>query len=104
MDTGEEARLSDNPTTIKQFDVKFVPNGQGKARCKPDPAYPRGITVDAAGSSPACEVSLPYPAPECGWFSIQCMRCAVKIMATAAGRPDDPIMIRISCRMKVAAN
>ena len=46
---------------------------------------------------PSCLVSLPYPAPECGTHHIHCLICDQDIIVTAAGRPDDPISIRISC-------
>lgn len=81
--------------------VKFVRSGRGAARCPPDPNYPHGIVLDLAqGVSPSCSVDLPYPAPECGLFLVECPLCEISIAITAAGRMDDPIRIIIPCRLQ----
>ncbi len=78
--------------------VTFRRNGRGKARCKPNPEYPNGIALDAsAPDSLTCSVELPYPAPECGWWEVRCRECTASVAITAAGRPDDPVSVRISC-------
>lgn len=79
-------------------DIKFKPSGRGKAQCAPDPAYPEGKAVDIAGNSPACLIKLPYPAPECGYWMIDCNACDLKFAITAAGRPDDPISVKVACK------
>jgi hypothetical protein len=78
--------------------VEFKPSGRGKAQCPPNPAYPNGIEMDAAGAGVvACKVDLPYPAPECGVFEITCEACGCGVVITAAGRPDDPTSVKIPC-------
>jgi hypothetical protein len=79
--------------------VTFVPSGRGKARCAPDPDYPRGKHVDASdGHLMVCRVTLPYPAPECGHFLVECEQCGLSAAVTAAGRPDDPLDVRVPCK------
>jgi hypothetical protein len=82
--------------------VKFIPSGRGKARCAPDPAYPNGIELDISVEGKAsCKIDLPYPAPECGMFCIHCSECDSNTLVTAAGRPDDPISVKMMCKEKV---
>lgn len=79
--------------------VTFKPSGRGKARCPPDPRYPNGIAINAATPDRrSCYVTLPYPAPECGFWVVNCEQCGLSMAVTAAGRPDDPISIIISCK------
>jgi hypothetical protein len=84
--------------------ITFVPSGRGKARCPSDPAYPNGVAIDPVGhDAPAwCLVKLPYPAPECGVHRIDCSLCALQVLVTAAGRPDDPVSVRIPCNVRDA--
>lgn len=78
--------------------VQFIASGRGKAQCDPDPDFPHGIALDmAAGAVPFCEVKLPYPAPECGLFIVRCRDCPMSVAITAAGRPDDPVSVRLEC-------
>jgi hypothetical protein len=77
--------------------VTFVPSGRGKAQCAPDPNYPNGKILNARHEDECCEVSLPYPAPECGYFLVDCSKCGLKVMITAAGRPDDPRIAFLPC-------
>jgi hypothetical protein len=78
--------------------VKFVPSGRGKAQCPPDPDFPNGTAILAPpGVAVSCKVDLPYPAPECGWFEVECLKCGFTMVVTAAGRPDDPISVRLPC-------
>jgi len=79
--------------------VTFWPSGRGKAQCPPDPRWPNGIALDAHGDDqgPTCLVALPYPAPECGAHLIECALCGTKVAITAAGRPDDPVSVRLLC-------
>jgi hypothetical protein len=79
-------------------EIKFVPSGRGKARCEPNPAYPTGIALDqSTPGKKACLVVLPYPAPECGLWVVECRNCAVLAAITAAGRPDDPVSVKLRC-------
>jgi len=84
--------------------IDFVPSGRGKAQCPPDPNYPNGIAFDLTKSLKAasCLIELPYPAPECGLWRVECEECSMSLAVTAAGRPDDPISVKISCREKGA--
>ena len=77
--------------------VEFIPSGRGKARCAPNPAYPDGMDIKIA-MRPSCMVALPYPAPECGHYSLCCSRCGLTVAVTAAGRPDDPRSVEIPCQ------
>lgn len=78
--------------------VAWVGNGR-KAQCSPNPEYPEGVEVDiSAGAKASCRVDLPYPAPECGVWTIKCEDCGLFTAVTAAGRPDDPISLRVPCR------
>jgi hypothetical protein len=82
-----------------QIDIEFIPSGRGKARCPPNPDFPDGVDIDGTGGAlPACSTALPYPAPECGQWLLHCRRCAITILITAAGRPDDPRSVRLLCR------
>jgi hypothetical protein len=78
--------------------VTFIPNGRGKAQCPPDPMYPHGKVINSYPEGVSCMVELPYPAPECGYWYIDCGECGLKVMVTAAGRPDDPIAVFVPCR------
>lgn len=89
---------------MKNPRIVFKPSGRGKAQCPPNPQYPDGIAIDGAGAGPACKVSLPYPAPECGMWMVECDECPLTIGISAAGRADDPISVRIACRRKVDSN
>jgi hypothetical protein len=67
----------------------------------PDPRYPDGIDIDLAlGRQPTCTVKLPYPAPRCGIYSIDCKRCDQFTMVTTAGRPDDPRSVKLACKLQ----
>ena len=79
-------------------EIEFIPSGRGKAQCDPDPNYPDGIALDCSSHGDrTCTVELPYPAPECGIWIIHCKKCGMSVAATAAGRLDDPISIRMRC-------
>lgn len=78
--------------------VEFQPSGRGKAQCAPDPRYPNGIAImGASPGSKACTFDLPYPAPECGLWLVECCECRETIAISAAGRPDDPVSVTINC-------
>lgn len=84
------------PTNSKV--VTFQPSGRGKAQCAPNPLYPEGIAVDVSrGAKLTCLVPLPYPAPECGMYLVRCLICDNSVALTVAGRPDDPVSIRLPC-------
>lgn len=84
------------------MDITFIKSGRGKAQCPPDPAYPNGIALrpEAKPGTELCHINLPYPAPECGMWSVTCDRCQMNVLITAAGRPDDPISVLLPCNME----
>lgn len=78
--------------------VEFRKSGRGKAQCPPDPQYPNGMAIDGREpGKPFCAVALAYPAPECGMWLINCITCGMSMAITAAGRPDDPVSVKIAC-------
>jgi hypothetical protein len=82
---------------IEQFVTVLHPSGRGKAQCPPDPAYPDGMHLDMSMGKKSCLVNLPYPAPECGCWTVHCGECGLTVAATAAGRPDDPRTLKVAC-------
>jgi hypothetical protein len=83
---------------LSDKEINFVPSGRGKARCAPDPAYPKGIAVALPeGVVESCFVELPYPAPECGAHVVICKTCHSSAIVTAAGRADDPVSFFMPC-------
>ncbi len=78
--------------------VTFCPSGRGKAQCAANPDYPLGRELDTSRpGKPYCIIPLPYPAPECGLWMVSCQQCEMTCAITAAGRPDDPISIKLTC-------
>ena len=76
--------------------IIFVSHGR-KAQCPPDPNFPHGKVMKAQTFGPSCEVDLPYPAPECGYYVVECQECKISAAVTVAGRPDDPIQLIMPC-------
>lgn len=93
---GTRDRHGDN----EPFIVKF--NGMGHtANEPPNPDFPEGIFIDGSrGAFWTCVVQLPYPAPQVGQFHIGCKLCGRTVLATAAGRADDPRYVRLACKDK----
>jgi hypothetical protein len=79
--------------------VEFVRSGRGAAQCPPNPEYPNGIHVNAGETRRFCMMELPYPAPECGMWRIECGECGLIVMLTAVGRADDPVTVRMPCNL-----
>jgi len=78
--------------------IKWLTHNR-KAQCPPNPQYPNGKPIDLAnGGFPTCKVDLPYPAPECGVWVVECDRCDASVGITAAGRVDDPLCVTIACK------
>ena len=84
---------------MSTFAISFHPSGRGKAQCAPDPDYPNGKAIDISMGVTSCSVDLPYPAPECGHFLVECVMCGRSIAVTAAGRPDDPTKLTLPCKI-----
>jgi hypothetical protein len=69
-----------------------------KARVAPDPKFPNGIDINLAGEAgKTCQVTLPYPAPECGVWILNCEDCGYRAAITTAGRTDDPRSAKVPC-------
>jgi hypothetical protein len=83
-----------------QVIVRFIRCGtreRRKAKCPPNLRYPNGTHIDL-GTRPACLVSLPYPAPRCGWFLLDCPVCHENLLVTVSGQRDDPCSVMLPCR------
>lgn len=82
-----------------QFRVDFIDHGRA-AQHPANPDYPEGIDLDVTNGAPvqSCKLMLPYPAPRCGMFVINCLKCGLRAVATTAGRRDDPRSIRMPCK------
>lgn len=83
---------------MTDFDVKFLSHNR-KAKCAPNPKYPRGMDVDLAGDAKlVCLAELPCPAECCGIWIVECETCGLRVGITAAGRPDDPRTAKLPCK------
>lgn len=72
---------------------------------EPNPKYPNGVSIDVSrGAAKACEVALPYPAKRIGIYVVTCAECDFKGAFTTAGRPDDPISVKVACCKPKPAN
>lgn len=81
----------------ESFLIRFIDRGV-EPKNRPDPRYPTGIDLDMSqGAHLSCVVPLPYPAPRCGIWRIQCMDCHLAVGVTTAGRKDDPRSVRLPC-------
>lgn len=81
----------------EQFRVTWV-DGKREPTVEPNPDYPSGIDVVASTEgAKACRVELEYPAARIGYYRIECRVCGQRIMATTAGRPDDPRSVTFNC-------
>lgn len=79
--------------------VEWVDRGI-EPQSAPDPNFPKGVDLDVSnGASKCCLVTLPYPAPRCGYYVITCERCKQVSVVTTAGRPDDPRSFKTACRL-----
>lgn len=80
------------------FTIVWIDSGR-EPKCAPNPAFPDGIDLDAAGPGPSCKVDLPYPARRCGFFKVECKVCGYRIAITTAGRADDPRSVTVPCQL-----
>jgi hypothetical protein len=66
----------------------------------PHPNYPVGVAIDVTkpGDLRACSVKLDYPAPGVGTWVLVCDACGMTLGVTAAGRADDPTMVKVACK------
>lgn len=78
------------------FKIDWI-DREREPQCPPDPRFPNGIDVDVSAGRLSCETALPYPAPRCGMFYVECQVCGANAMITTAGRLDDPRSARLPC-------
>jgi hypothetical protein len=83
------------------FVVHFIDSGRSP-QCKADPKFPEGKDVvlaedDAAGK---CCRNVPYPAPRCGMYLVECEVCEFSALVHVDGRPDDPRTVTMPCQVK----
>jgi hypothetical protein len=78
--------------------ITWIDHGR-EMKCPADSDYPNGQDIDlGAGAEWTCLTELPYPAPRCGQWKLECQKCGLTALVTAAGRPDDPRSISVSRR------
>ena len=81
----------------EQFRIEWIDKGR-EPQCAPNPDFPDGIDADVTLGSRGCGTKLPYPAPRCGWFYVECRKCKTNCLITTAGRPDDPRSVKLPCK------
>lgn len=86
------------------IDVTFLDSGR-EPQCKPDPRFPDGRHIRLMPEKPeadhkSCTYNLPYPAPRCGSYVVECKTCGYRAALNVAGRPDDPRIVTLPCKSK----
>lgn len=82
---------------MSDFAIEWIDSGR-EPQCAPCPAYPKGKDCDCSlGAAATCTAFLPYPAPRCGYYLVECKTCGLRIAITTAGRPDDPRTVTLAC-------
>jgi hypothetical protein len=81
---------------MSDFKIDWIDRGRDP-QCAPDPAFPDGKDIDASHGRPSCKADLPCPAPRCGLYYVECLKCGANAMITTAGRPDDPRSVKLPC-------
>ena len=83
--------------------IDWVDHGR-EPQNPPNPDYPNGIDVDLTGRNTlkSCTVTLPYPAPRCGYHLVVCNDWGLRTAVTTAGRPDDPRSVKMACKRKLS--
>lgn len=68
-------------------------------QCAPNPDFPDGKNLMHFDPEYLhCKIPIPYPAECCGTWIISCLKCGLRVAATAAGRPDDPKSLTVNCK------
>lgn len=82
------------------FEVIFIDSGR-TAQEKSDPRYPDGMPICLATNPlvKTCTRNLPHPAPRVGHYLIHCTKCDWRGVVSVAGRPDDPNMVTVPCKL-----
>lgn len=86
---------------MSDFKIEWIDRGR-EPQCEPNPNFPEGVDADCRLSpiERGCSAELPYPAPRCGYFYVECRRCGTNALITTAGRPDDPRTVTLACKEK----
>ena len=83
---------------MSDFHIEWI-DRMREPQCAPDPQYPNGVELRLnPNGEKGCKVVLPYPAPRCGIFYVECKICGSNAMITTAGRSDDPRLVEIPCK------
>lgn len=86
------------------IEVVFLDSGR-EPKEKPDPLFPKGRHIDMSGETLAieakCTHNLPYPAPRCGFYNVECKDCGLRVMISVAGRTDDPRTLTTACKRRL---
>lgn len=80
--------------------IEWIDRGR-EPQCAPDPAFPLGKDLDTTHGAPSCFTELPYPAPRCGLYIVECETCGLRVGITTAGRFDDPRSVKLACLQKL---
>jgi hypothetical protein len=78
--------------------VEFLDSGR-EPQVNFDRRWPWGKDIDSTQGQPSCMVMLPWPAPRCGVYVIECETCGYRLAATVAGRVDDPRSVKLPCKV-----
>jgi hypothetical protein len=88
-------------TTEGSIDVRFIDTGIRSTQ-KADSRYPDGkaliLLLVGCDVQKTCTRNLPYPAPRCGSYEVECAVCGFRALFPVTGRPDDPNMITMPCK------
>ena len=83
----------------EQWRITWHDSGR-EPQVAPNPHYPTGKDVDLCWDDrlPHCQTPLPYPARRCGYYTVACRTCHMRVAITTAGRPDDPRSVTVPCK------
>ncbi len=87
-------------STVREprLNVDWIDGGR-EPRAAANPAFPEGVDIDMSnGARACCRTDLPYPAPRCGAYVIECDSCGLRTLVTTAGRADDPRSVTVACK------
>jgi hypothetical protein len=85
------------------IEVYFLDSGR-EPQCKADPRYPDGVHLNlAVGAEQKCTRNVPWPAPRCGTYVIECKKCGFKGAIKVGGSPDDPRIVTMPCKIVLAS-
>jgi|SRR5271165_6900177 len=69
--------------------ITWIDHGR-EMKCPADSDYPNGQDIDlGAGAEWTCLTELPYPAPRRGQWKLECQKCGLTALVTAASQRRD---------------